>query len=534
MPVFTVGLRPEITVIQQLGLSIALNGRYTTGQHVDGTYYVVADGSGNVVFNSVALTADVTSNKYVGGVMVDPGRIDITTQGFDNRLNAGGRGPGVTYDAGSAETLPLTVNVSTTTAKTVCFYRGVDASSIGGGETSGCYARVDITVYPSSPGANPIKPTSLYVAGGKPCYTRSNINFNLYTPVAIPAAAVANEPNWDTLKGYHKWPLSIQGTTVNAGFITPTGTQYEYNNGSQGALTGELLLGAISDSASRQTLIERIVRDGLHVHSAIALGSTAHIANGGFGVGRKILRYLAGKYLGVSAMLNIPSTILYPGPGVNVAYFHEDGSIFAGSTRALYGTLNSGLYPTPPYHDNHDVRDSGGTREPHWVVYRSGTAQAGGNNTITLAAGTADGIIATDRIYITGGTGSGQLGIITNWDNTTKVVTVQDNWSTNPNATSTYEVYNGGSYQADVTRGGMIQTAMALKLIGENDDTTVWADEFFEYCQRWYDDDGYLTPRYPTTSGWIAQSSQARRFLAVNSGDWTPDWWSTAAPLWTA
>ncbi len=74
----------------------------------------------------------------------------------------------------------------------------------------------------------------------------------------------------------------------------------------------------------------------------------------------------------------------------------------------------------------------------------SGTAQAGAASTITLAAG-AD---ATDDYYngwyveLTGGTGSGQVKKITDYVGSTKVATVEGTWTTNPDATSTYDLFN--------------------------------------------------------------------------------------------
>jgi hypothetical protein len=72
----------------------------------------------------------------------------------------------------------------------------------------------------------------------------------------------------------------------------------------------------------------------------------------------------------------------------------------------------------------------------------SGTAQAGSSTTITLKATSS----ATDDIYsgmyvtITGGTGSGQVRLISDYVGSTKVATVSPAWATAPNGTSTYEV----------------------------------------------------------------------------------------------
>jgi hypothetical protein len=73
----------------------------------------------------------------------------------------------------------------------------------------------------------------------------------------------------------------------------------------------------------------------------------------------------------------------------------------------------------------------------------SDTAQAGSTSTtIVLAAGSS----ATNDVYngryirITGGTGSGQLRVISDYVGATKVATVNSAWTTTPDATSTYTI----------------------------------------------------------------------------------------------
>lgn len=70
----------------------------------------------------------------------------------------------------------------------------------------------------------------------------------------------------------------------------------------------------------------------------------------------------------------------------------------------------------------------------------SGTAQSGAASTITLdAADTrADDFYNDMTIRITGGTGEGQEKTVTDYVESTKVVTVDSAWTTSPDATSTY------------------------------------------------------------------------------------------------
>lgn len=72
----------------------------------------------------------------------------------------------------------------------------------------------------------------------------------------------------------------------------------------------------------------------------------------------------------------------------------------------------------------------------------TGTAAAGGAATLTLAAGS---VIVDDEyvgyiLQLTGGTGSGQAARIIDAVASTRVLTVQDDWLTTPDATTTYAV----------------------------------------------------------------------------------------------
>ena len=80
----------------------------------------------------------------------------------------------------------------------------------------------------------------------------------------------------------------------------------------------------------------------------------------------------------------------------------------------------------------------------------TGTAQAGAAGSITLAAGES----STDDIYngmiitITGGTGSGDVGVITDYVGSTKVATVQKSTATfTPGASSTYSIAANVGYK---------------------------------------------------------------------------------------
>ena len=109
------------------------------------------------------------------------------------------------------------------------------------------------------------------------------------------------------------------------------------------------------------------------------------------------------------------------------------------------------------------------------IVLEDGTAQAGGDNTITLAADAS----ATNDIYggmliaLMTGTGAPQTRIIVGYVGSTKVATVDKNWVTNPDATTTYQVMaDAGSFYSDqgtAQAGGASTITLAATASDVND-----------------------------------------------------------------
>ncbi|HSG69801.1 MAG TPA: hypothetical protein VLA12_05270 [Planctomycetaceae bacterium] len=81
-------------------------------------------------------------------------------------------------------------------------------------------------------------------------------------------------------------------------------------------------------------------------------------------------------------------------------------------------------------------------REASEATGVTGTAQAGGATSITLAAGESatNDLYNFERVRIIEGTGAGQSRLITDYDGTTKVATVHRAWTTNPSTDSVYVI----------------------------------------------------------------------------------------------
>ena len=91
----------------------------------------------------------------------------------------------------------------------------------------------------------------------------------------------------------------------------------------------------------------------------------------------------------------------------------------------------------------------------------TGTAQAGGATSITLSAGSSavNDAYVNYWIVITGGTGvSGETRLITDYVGASKVATVDRAWTTNPDATTTYEIRLSGAITNAPTGVGLCVT----------------------------------------------------------------------------
>lgn len=79
-------------------------------------------------------------------------------------------------------------------------------------------------------------------------------------------------------------------------------------------------------------------------------------------------------------------------------------------------------------------------------VSATGMAQAGGASSITLAAGSSavNDFYVGKTVHLTSGTGLGQYKEIIDYDGATKVATVRGAWTTAPDATTGYNICDGG------------------------------------------------------------------------------------------
>jgi len=141
---------------------------------------------------------------------------------------------------------------------------------------------------------------------------------------------------------------------------------------------------------------------------------------------------------------------------------------------------------------------------------RSNTAQGGGASTITLdaAAAATDDIYNGSTITTTGGTGSGQTNVISDYNGTTKVATVSTAWTTQPDATTTFTISSHVGQKIFDNASGIglariieVESATVVKAITETPfyDTDAIASGDWTLQQGW--EDAWSTSRdWPRTA----------------------------------
>lgn len=112
------------------------------------------------------------------------------------------------------------------------------------------------------------------------------------------------------------------------------------------------------------------------------------------------------------------------------------------------------------------------------VTVVTGTAQAGSSTTITLASGASstNDAYSFAKITITGGAGSGQSRIIISYVGSTKIATVGQTWTTNPNNTSVYSIDTFSTSLRSVSMVGHPLGSRVKALSGFSGDAVVSVD----------------------------------------------------------
>jgi hypothetical protein len=116
-------------------------------------------------------------------------------------------------------------------------------------------------------------------------------------------------------------------------------------------------------------------------------------------------------------------------------------SLVSGRMDSYIGSLGTGVITASSIADGAIDRATFAA-DTGMQTIRSSTAQTGaaGNITLDASASAVDDFYNDCWVYITGGTGVGQCRRVSDYVGSTKVATVEPNWATNPDSSSTFAV----------------------------------------------------------------------------------------------
>jgi hypothetical protein len=228
---------------------------------------------------------------------------------------------------------------------------------------------------------------------------------------------------------YVQWVSSTAGDSSGANYVVADTAADDLTIGSNGA--GDYKVDFKADCESAPGLCNQwlVHKNGsaTHIYGRATTPDAALIPPTGDNV--HVGTLVTGDYTNVNTVNSIYHQVQEDNatPAIDIRYYYTDTS--ESSDVCIFNGLYVG---TTTHHEELEVLDI-------TVVADSGTAEVGGNDTLqdTDQAWTNDEWIDY-LLFLTGGTGSGQWKRIT--DNDGDTLTVESNWTTNPDNTTEYEI----------------------------------------------------------------------------------------------
>ncbi len=305
----TVADAATTTQLSQYGITWDFNTPVEYGQFVNGDYWVV----GPVTITSVSPAWDGQRH----GSMVDPAT--IASQGYRAGLD-------LTFEAALRATFPVTLGGVSSLVSTI----GLPEINPGGAHEGIDVAAV-LTVVSAPVPAGTFRPP--YVAGPKPLYNVSQVNYGAVPILPLPTGATM--PNLTGVMT-RVW-LDHSGMRGNAGgSLHPSGNMEPYPRDSTQQMS-TVAVAMMVDTGSRNEYIHRMIQLGIDLYHCHLNNGDAWRAYGGFGSGRKWPIVFAGIVLGDTSMQNpiatTPACCCLTG---TVNKFGEDGHTYYGLPTVEY------------------------------------------------------------------------------------------------------------------------------------------------------------------------------------------------------
>lgn len=308
------------TSVTQFGVTWEFDKDYTTGQFVNGDYYVVENSPGEgVILKRMTPDWDGTRN----GAEINP---DFWgSQGFDSRM----KNNQFSSDLNIADDLPIKLETGTSVLKSI----GKSDQAVG--DKPQLETIAILTVLDKVPAPGSFRP--FYQNADKTVrYNASDLDFSILR--SLKRSKVSNVPNLDSVAAKFERPwIEIHGSWVGR-YTHPEKNMPTYGREMAYALGDGLLSLQLdySNEKKRETYI-RLVQIGLDIYGAILNGGSWD-ADGGHNQGRKMPLILAALALGDEEMLQF-------GNKEHFYKFQEDQQTFYVSQTEVDMTASSRWTP---------------------------------------------------------------------------------------------------------------------------------------------------------------------------------------------
>lgn len=298
------------TSISQYGITWTFDKDYPSGQFCNGDYWVV----GPVVIKQVTPGWDGTCN----GSMVDPA--PAATQGYRATWLYSPK-----YEESLRATFPLRLEGNKSLVSTI----GLNPPAKGGA-SEGLDTAAVLTVLDKAPPADAFRPP--YVAGEKPIYTASQVQWDRLPKLPVPAGVKLPPITEKMMKRVWLDHAAMKGNSVAT--IHPSSNMESYYFQYDASVVDLMVL---LDIPERKELAMRLVQLGIDLYP-ISLGNgDAWRGYGGFGNGRKWPILFAGIMLDQNKFFVLPTMVKSDNSRTGtVDKFGEDGHTWYGKPAPGY------------------------------------------------------------------------------------------------------------------------------------------------------------------------------------------------------
>jgi len=306
--------------INQNGITWIFDHAYECGQFVNGDWWVI----GPVTINSQTPAWDGIKN----GAMLDP-PTGTYIEGYDTR----GSSYYMTYDNSLRVSFPTTISSG---VKSLISVIGVASYDPNVGQKSFIDNAAVLTVVNSAPSVNSFRPP--FVAGAKPIYDNSSVNYALIPSYSPPPTAL-------NLTGVMNMPwLNYGSRTFGEENMMPMKDMYgtAYPPYGSDSIVGQMSMMMMLNTANRVSYINKLIQLGIDDYAKANTTKDPWMAAGGYGMDHLWPILFSGIMLDNTTMKNIGRSTFTYTPGYRFAeqgwtYYNNKNVVMFGSDECSSG-----------------------------------------------------------------------------------------------------------------------------------------------------------------------------------------------------